>query len=86
MTEMDKGVDFIAKGMAFQVKMFRILGWVMIVIGVPLLLLFGIGLIFIGLGWLCLRMAKKLEKRETIEEGLDGIAAVAASLAKRAKS
>lgn len=86
MAEMDKGAAYIAKAMSVQAKMYRILGWMMIVIGVPLLLVFGMGLIPIGLGWFCLRIAKKLEKRETIEEGLDGIAAVGASLAKRAKS
>lgn len=86
MTEMDKGAAYLAKGMAVQAKMFRIMGWVLIVVGVPLLLLFGMGLIPIGIGWFCLRIAKKLEKRETLEEGLDGIAAVGASLARRSKS
>jgi hypothetical protein len=86
MTEMDKGAAFLAKGMAVQAKMFRIGGWVLITLGVPLLLLFGMGLIPMGIGWFCLRIAKKLEKRETLEDGLDGIAAVGASIAKRAKS
>lgn len=85
MGEMDKGAAYVAKGLAAQAKMFRIMGWFMIVIGVPLLLAFGLGMIFIALGYLCLRMAKKLERHETIEEGMDGIAAVGASLARRAR-
>ena len=85
MSEMDKGAEFLARGFAVQAKMMRIGGWVMIVLGVPLLLLFGIGVVPIVIGYICLRMAKKIERRETVEDGMDGIAAVGASLARRAK-
>ena len=85
MSEMDKGAAFVAKGMASHAKMYRFLGWFFIIIGLPLLPLFGLGLVPIGLGYALLRMAKKLVNPETVEKAMDGIAAVGASLAERAK-
>ena len=84
----EKAANYVAKGMSAQARMYKILGWSLIIIGVPLILLFGLGFLVMGCGAVFLWLAKKIQKSastENIKEHLEGIGAVVDSIRSRAE-
>jgi hypothetical protein len=76
----------IRKGTSRAAKALKVRAWILIIIGIPLIFAFGLGLIFIGLGVTMLSMAKKMSNKDANQSHLEGIGAVASSITKGSKT
>ena len=82
----DKAANYISQGMQFQIKMMKVMGWVLIILGIPLMFLI-VGFAMIPIGILCVWQAGRLKKKsspENIKSHLDGIGAVVGEIRKGA--
>jgi len=82
----DDAVNYLHKGASRMAKGMKVMAWFMIIFGIPMIFVMGIGFIFIGLGIYMLKSSKKMFSKETIENQLDGISAVASRIKRGSES
>jgi len=85
----DRSVNGIGKGFSFFAKYQKSMGWMFIIVGIPLIPLLGIGFIFIfiGIGFLWTsKKVKAMGSPDSIKRGLDGIGAVVSDIKQRSNS
>lgn len=80
----NQAANYLSQGMQFQIKMMKVMGWILIILGVPLMLLF-VGFAMVPMGIFCVWQSGRLKKKlspEHIQTHLDGIGAVVGELRK----